>query len=247
MNRFFLPENLIKHGEVNFPEEIAHQILRVLRLKSGDMVYVLDNQGAIHNVLLQVDAGVGKVSGTVVHTDSVKTEPGIFLTLYFGLTTREKTEFILQKGTEIGISAFAPVISTRTLVQSDELSAKRRTRWEKIICEAAEQSYRGRLPILNVPMNFEDGIADAINQHDLALIAWEGADSDRNSMKKIVFHDGLTRIALFVGPEGGFSEEEIALASAKACQVVLLGKRILRMETAAILLPGLVLFALGEM
>jgi 16S rRNA (uracil1498-N3)-methyltransferase len=96
-------------------------------------------------------------------------------------------------------------------------------------------------------MGFEDGIADAINQHDLALIAWEGADSNQNSLKKMVSQDGLTRIALFVGPEGGFSEKEIALASAKACQVVLLGKRILRMETAAILLPGLVLFALGEM
>lgn len=131
MNRFFLPENLIKHGEVNFPEEIAHQILRVLRLKSGDSVHVLDNQGFIYNVLLQVDTAMGRVSGTVVERTPVKTEPRVFLTLYFGLTTREKTEFILQKGTEIGISAFAPVISMRTLVQSDELSAKRRTRWEK--------------------------------------------------------------------------------------------------------------------
>ena len=146
MNRFFLPENLIKHGEVNFPEEIAHQILRVLRLKSGDSVHVLDNQGFIYNVLLQVDTAMGRVSGTVVERTPVKTEPRVFLALYFGLTTREKTEFILQKGTEIGISAFAPVISMRTLVQSDELSAKRRTRWEKSFAKRLSNPTVGDCP-----------------------------------------------------------------------------------------------------
>jgi 16S rRNA (uracil1498-N3)-methyltransferase len=247
MNRFFLTKDLINNDEVHFPADVTHQILRVLRLKSDDIVHVLDNQGFIYRVILQIDAEKGRVLGTVVERTPVKTEPGVFITLYFGLTTREKTELILQKGTEIGVSAFTPVVSTRTLVQSDELTAKRRTRWESIIREAAEQSHRGRLPVLNAPQHYEVAIADAKEQHELVLIAWEGADPEQESLQKILDQAELTKIALFVGPEGGFSEEEIALARAKGCQVVSLGKRILRMETAAILLPSSVLFALGEM
>ncbi len=125
-------------------------------------------------------------------------------------------------------------------------NAKRQARWEKIIREAAEQSHRGRLPVLHAPQNFLVGLTDVANENRFSLIAWEGIEPSENGLKKILSSYSGSSIALFVGPEGGFSLEEINQAKIAGCQVISLGRRILRMETAAIIFPALVLFALNE-
>jgi 16S rRNA (uracil1498-N3)-methyltransferase len=163
------------------------------------------------------------------------------------MTSRDKFEWILQKGTEIGISEFSPFISFRTLVQSADLSEKKMARWERIIQEAAEQSHRGRLPKLNQPQEFEACLNSSAAITSLSLIAWE--EEGANQVKVAQSLEGFdgSSIALYVGPEGGFSEEEIHLAKESGCRVVTLGDRILRMETAAIVFPAVVLHDLGEL
>jgi len=151
MNRFFLKADQFSGKEVFFPPELAHQILHVLRLGEGDRVVVLDNQGQVHRVALHVPPGGRHVTGTIRETEPVTTEPGVHVSLCFGLSTRDKVEGILQKGTEIGVSAFYPFVSSRTRVQSTGLTVKKFARWVRIIREAAEQSHRGRLPVLNQP------------------------------------------------------------------------------------------------
>ncbi|HAF48903.1 MAG TPA: hypothetical protein DCL08_06645 [Anaerolineaceae bacterium] len=247
MNRFFLEPYLITDERVNFPEADVHQIISVLRLRSGDIVEVLDNQGCLYRVSLDVDVDKRSVTGQLMTKESVSTEPAVQITLCFGMTSRDKVEWILQKGTEIGVSDFSPFISSRTLVQSADLSDKKMARWERIIQEAAEQSHRGRLPKLNQPQEFESCLNSCVGLNNLSLIAWEDDDSDQMNINQSLLGFDGNSIALYVGPEGGFSTEEIHLAKESGCRVVTLGDRILRMETAAIVFPAVVLHDLGEL
>jgi len=241
MNRFFLSTDRISNGNVLFPPDIAHQIRHVLRLEGGDNVAVLDNQGHLLIVSLQIPPDSDQVVGEIVSIEDVDTEPQTQVSLYFGLTSREKVEFILQKGTEIGVASFTPFISSRTLVQSTILSDKKKARWERIIREAAEQSHRGLLPILHSPGGYGECLEQAKRDHPLCMIAWEEEVAERATLIQAAQSHAGSSIALFVGPEGGFSEPEINAARAVDCQVVSLGKRIMRMETAAIIFPALVL------
>jgi len=246
MNRFFLNPDQIKTNEVIFPPDIAHQIRHVLRMKDGERAAVLDNHGHIFIVAVKLYPDHDRVSGEILSIRDVETEPETRVSLCFGLTGREKTEWILQKGTEVGVSSFYPFVSSRTLVQSISLSAKKQARWEKIIREAAEQSNRGHLPILHPPAYFE-ACLDLVEQaHQLCLIAWEKAEAGHVDLDSLVRQFTGGSIALFIGPEGGFSEDEIESADALGYQAVSLGKRILRMETAAIIFPAVVLHAIGE-
>lgn len=247
MNRFFLSPANIKDQVVHFPGDIARQIRHVLRLGPGDVVEVLDNSGQVYRVRLELDPDGSQVTGRVQDSYEAETEPGYPLILYFGLTGREKVEWILQKGTEIGITTFQPFISSRTLVQSPEVSPKKQDRWERIIREAAEQSHRGRLPELKAPSAFTDCVLVAQEANGLNLLAWEAADPATQPMPQALKSYSGGAIGLFVGPEGGFSTAEVDLARSNGCQVVSLGSRILRMETAALVFPALVLYGLGAL
>ena len=128
MNRFFLSENCIQGKKVCFPPDINHQIFHVLRLRVGDTVQVLDNRGLLHQVALVMDNEGDSLAGVIVQTDRENTEPRVEISLCFGMTSRDKVELILQKSTEIGVSAFYPFVSSRTLVQSTEFSLQRKRR-----------------------------------------------------------------------------------------------------------------------
>lgn len=247
MHRFFLSPELISENEVGFPDDLAHQIVNVLRLREGDEVAVLDDRGNIYQVSLFFGPGKDQVGGQIIKRQPTGSEPEIKVSLFFGLSNRDKVEWILQKGTEIGISAFFPFVSSRTLVQSNTLSSKRVDRWERIIREAAEQSHRGRLPMLVNPRQYDQCLIGAVDNHDLGLIAWEEAEHSRTSLKSLIRNFEGKSIALFIGPEGGFSEKEVEEAIQKGIKCISLGKRILRMETAAIVFPALVLHELGAL
>lgn len=242
MNRFFIQPEEIKGKIVHFPQDLSHQIIHVLRLKEGDPVVVLDNSGTMYDVKIELDTPEKLVVGRIVGKSPAPGEPKVTIELCVGLSQRDKFEWILQKGTEVGVSIFTPFTSSRTLVQSGELKAKRRDRWESIIREAAEQSGRGNLPRLNEPVALDELLQDKVSGQTLSLFAWEGAGLENSSLAEHLIDFTGDRIRLFVGPEGGFSEEEVEAALAGGCQLVSLGSRILRMETAAILFPGLVVY-----
>ncbi len=168
-----------------------------------------------------------------------QTEPSVSLTLFISLTQREKFEWVLQKCTEIGVGSFVPFISNRSLVQDTRLSTEKIGRWKRIIQEAAEQSGRGILPQLAPVTRFEPAVDSGAN-FSVCLTAWE---FERNFR----LQDGLrglargSRVALMIGPEGGFSEEEISLATDRGWQPITLGPRVLRMETAALVASALIM------
>jgi 16S rRNA (uracil1498-N3)-methyltransferase len=165
--------------------------------------------------------------------------------LFQSLLIREKFEWVLQKATEIGVAQIVPVLTARGLVRTKQIEENKLDRWRRIVTEAAEQSHRGRIPRLEPVVLFGDVFARFVG-FDRFLIA---APSETVSLRETL--RGMGRrdpsIALLIGPEGGFTDEELALARDKGAMAVGLGPRILRTETAAIVACALILYELGEM
>jgi len=248
MHRFFIPPTCIEAAAVIFPMEVCRQMSSVLHLRQGEHVIVLDNTGREYEVELEIVAPRA-TQGRILESRRAPGEPRTRLTLYLGLTQREKFEWMLQKCTEVGAAAFVPVISSRGLVQSAEDSRTRFERWQRILREAAEQSGRGRLPELAAPLRWEEALRHFKAQSQPGLIAWE--DEKKHRFGAALAGLGLpagggAALALFIGPEGGYSPEEIAQAGAAGLAAVSLGKRILRMETAAVVAAALVFHELED-
>lgn len=240
MHRFFLPPSAFQADSVVFPSETARQISRVLRLQPGQEVVTLDGSGMEFTTRLE-EVSPEVASGTVTARVVCSAEPELDLFVYLGLTQREKMEWILQKCTEVGAVSLVPVITSRSLAQDPAEVEHKRQRWENILREAAEQCGRGRIPTLKPCLRFPQALAQA-GQHENAMFCWEGEHA--LALSKAV--TGRKNIAVFIGPEGGFSAEEAAAAQAAGWQPVTMGKRILRMETAAVVACALVLEKVGE-
>jgi 16S rRNA (uracil1498-N3)-methyltransferase len=250
MNRFFLPTDCINAGEVRFPENISHQISQVLRLKTGEEIVVLDNSGFEYRVeIVQVSAHA--VTGKITARQPALAEPAGRVTLYLSLTQREKFEWMLQKCTEAGAAAFVPVISSRGLVQTEQDASSKLERWRRIICEAAEQSGRGLLPTLSHAIKFGQAL-QTVDPDQLVLFLWEKEKSlsIREAINTYLQHSTTNtdrKAAIFIGPEGGYSDQEADLARRSGSVLVTMGKRILRMETAALVATALTLYEFGDM
>ncbi len=245
-HRFFVPPDAIAGDRVTFGPETAHQLRNVLRLRPGAQVTALDGTGTEYVVTLTaLERDVA--AGRIIAQQLARTEPRVSLTLYLCWIKGERFEWVLQKGTELGVSRFVPVLSERTVLRDPRRLTSKRPRWERIIREAAEQSARGRLPLLSDVLSFPEACREGLQGHDLVLLPWERAEGE--PILDIVRHwpSPLEKIALVVGPEGGFSPAEAAEAEAQGVRVVTMGPRILRAETAGVVAVALALSELGEM
>lgn len=238
MQHFFVLPEEIQGDRVHFSMTTSWQIARVLRLKAGEKVLVLDNSGfELHTELLVVheSESVGRITQRLI----CESEPKTRLLMILSLSQREKFEWMLQKCTEVGAAAFLPIITSRSLIQKTSDAEAKYPRWKMILKEAAEQSERGKLPELLAPTLFEECIQKIPQEYSLCLIPWE-EERDR-SLKMVLGEKTGEKIAVMIGPEGGFSQFEVELAVRAGFEAVTLGKRILRMETAAVVAAALVL------
>ena len=204
---------------------------------------MLDDLGNAFEVQLESPAAK-ECQGKVIRQFPAENEPKTKLVLLVCLTQREKFEWILQKGTELGVSAFMPVVSSRTLIQKIEEGSEKTARWQRILKEAAEQCERGRVPKLLPPMHLKNALLREPAQLNLVL----NVDEARLGLKQALNQaPNASSIQLLIGPEGGFSSEEITLAQKAGYTSVTLGPRILRMETAAVVAAAVVMTERGEL
>ncbi len=158
------------------------------------------------------------------------------LELAFSLTKREKITWILQKGTELGVTRFRPYVAARSLDRTLQPEPSRMLRWQAIIREAAEQSRRERLAEIEPPSTFAD-MLKVVPQNGLKLIAWEEANPKEQLSANFLSQisaEPVRLVSALIGPEGGFSPEEVALAESFGFIQFSLGRRTLRMETACL-------------
>jgi len=243
MHRFFLPADWLSEDTVAITGKLVHQLRHVLRLGAGDHITVLNNSGWEYEVELQ-KVGSSKVEGRVIGKSPAVKEPRTKITLYQALLKGSNFEFVLQKCTEIGVAGFVPVICERCV--AGEPDGKRLSRWKNIITEAAEQSRRGKLPILHDPVNFTQACRSASG---ISLLPWEGEKAQSIGDVLRVYHqtEKIPKFSIFIGPEGGFSSHEVDIAQSSGVEPVSLGPRILRAETAGLVTAAVILYEFGEM
>jgi 16S rRNA (uracil1498-N3)-methyltransferase len=246
--RFFISADQIHGQRLMLKGNQARQIYSVLRMRETERITVLDNRGWQYDVRLD-KVSSNLVMGELLTRQDAVGEPRIELTLFQALLKKDNFEWVLQKGTELGVTRFVPLITQRCVVRQKTIKTTKLQRWQRIISEAAEQSGRGRLPELAAPVFLTEALENT-DKFDQAFIPWEEEQevSLFNALRKGASElPSSLRIAIFIGPEGGFDEEEIAAAQRTGVRPVTLGPRILRAETAAIVAATLALSAAGEL
>ncbi|HZG81286.1 MAG TPA: 16S rRNA (uracil(1498)-N(3))-methyltransferase [Brevibacillus sp.] len=231
MQRYFVEPDLFSENEITIVGDDVHHIVNVMRAKEGDEIYVSDGEGHSAKAELVV-LSAKEVKARVLELLDERSELPIRITIGQGLPKGEKMEWILQKGTELGAYSFFPFSSERTIVKLDaKKEAKKLERWRKIVKEAAEQSHRTVLPQLLPPSSFREVLKTA-GEYTRCAIAYEkeGTTTLHQVFGELNAEDTLL---VLIGPEGGFSPEEVALAEANGFLPISLGSRILRTETAS--------------
>jgi 16S rRNA (uracil1498-N3)-methyltransferase len=246
MYRFFVPAAWLAQEEVAITGPLVHRLRNVLRLGLGDHVILLDNSGWEHETEITY-VSTQRIEGRVVHKSLATAEPRTKITLYQALLKLSKFEWVLQKCTELGIVGFVPMITERCVIGSlEDISKTKTERWWRILMEAAEQSRRGRLPTLRPAVMFHTACEDA-TRGGLTLLPWE-EEKERSLRSALQATERPPfSINLFVGPEGGFTAQELAQAQSYGALPITLGPRILRAETAGLVAAAVILHELGDL
>jgi len=224
MHRFYLPADTFSGDYVSSSDKgLILQITKVLLAKEGDRFWLFDGLG--YEYLGQIiELSNSRVRFLLIDKKQSTHEPASQITLYQSLLKSDKLEWVMQKAAELGVKEIVPVISSRSIVR--QITSVKLERYQEILKEATEQCGGAIMPKLSLAIDFREAIKLAAKADGLKFIAWE-----KETSRPI---ETAEKINIFIGPEGGFSEEEIDLAKNNGIEPVTLGKRILRAETAAI-------------
>ena len=249
MSKFFVKEEQISNNRIKIIGEDVNHISNVLRMKKNDELQIC-NQATGENYLSKIIS----ISKTVVECEiegkiDKTTESNVDITLFQGIPKFEKMELIIQKNTEVGIKNIVPVMMERTVVKlDDKLANKKLERWQKIAEIAAKQSMRDIIPSIENIIKTKD---IDVTEFDAFLVAYE--NENHNMLKSELFKlreknekNKKYNIAVLIGPEGGISEREIEMLQAQKAKFISLGKRILRTETAGLVMVGNIMYELEE-
>lgn len=243
MYQFFVePERIGAEQAVITGADVNH-IRNVLRMKPGEAVRVSDGNGSCYDGVIETllsDEVVVRLSGEKIES----TELPVETVLFQGLPKSDKMELIIQKNTELGVSAIVPVATSRAVVKLDEKKADSKVkRWNGIAEAAAKQSKRTLIPEVRSVVSFKQALLEA-SAFDVKLMPYENAEGMAFTRKCIGEIKPGAKVAIFIGPEGGFSEEEVAAASEAGFVPITLGRRILRTETAGMSVMSMLTYAL---
>lgn len=245
MRRFYVPPGTVAGDQVRLEGPLARRLARVLRLRPGDVVVLFDGSGREHLVRLS-ELSEAAACGRVVESRPGLAEPAVEVILYQSPVKGERFEWVLEKGTELGVARFVPLVLERAVVRPSPRGA-RAARWERIVIEAAEQCGRAILPEVSPPQTLAEALASAPG---LRILPYEGEGGLglRGVLREKAREPaagGRRIVSLLIGPEGGFEAEEVRLAREVGVHVVSLGARILRSETAGIVAAAAVLYEFG--
>jgi 16S rRNA (uracil1498-N3)-methyltransferase len=207
-------------------------MVKVMRLGPGDAVSLFDDDGWEHEGVFKSHDG-RRAEVTILSSYRPERESAVEITLAQALGKGDKMDLIVEKAVELGVSSIVPFVSEHTVPRlTGEKAIHRRARWQKIALSASKQCGRTRVPEIHQLTSFSDLVRDP-PAVDLKVFFWEGESSCGMGQLKTE-RDRITSLVLAVGPEGGFSDQEIALALRHGFRSAHLGKRILRTETAAL-------------
>ncbi len=248
MRRFFVdPENISGSAAVLTGPE-AHHIAKVLRLSTGTKVILFDGSGSYYEALLTRISPAGvetKIVSIIPYIETAEdSQPALHLGM--GLVKGKKMDFIIQKITELGVAGLHPFHSRYCAVRDHKKD--RLSRWHKIALEACKQCNRPRPPVISPVKNFKELLAASETEnHDLKLFFWENKEGQKSVQEIFAPMEKIDSVMTIIGPEGGFSTEEVQLAVDAGYEPVTMGSRILRSETAAVAAVAILQHELGNL
>lgn len=246
MHKFFVPAENFTDGEAVITGDDVKHIYKVLRLSKGDKVSInnLKGQEFIGEI---IDADKDKVIVGLLKLQETNSESGIDIHLYQGMPKAAKMDGIVQKGTELGINKIIPLWTKRVIIRREEASPNKIERWKKIALEACKQCKRSRIPLIEEGIDLSE-LKHRLKDYDLIIVPYENSEEygikavkDKNKDKEI------KKIAIIIGPEGGFEEDEIDKLKALGGEIITLGSRILRTETAGIITSAIIQYEFGDL
>lgn len=227
MPRFYLEAKLSPGKTLELPSGVVRHV-NVLRLREGEEIVLFNGNGKSYPAVLQT-LSKRSVQALVTHEEAADNESPLDITLIQAVSSGERMDFTLQKSVELGVKRIIPVLSARSIVKLDgERAEKRVARWQEIVVSACEQSGRNIVPEVSPLVGLKE-MLQCLPESDVKLLL--GLNRAR-SLKDVATQPD--KIVFMVGPEGGWTTEEEALAFEAGFQSVLLGKRVLRTETAAL-------------
>jgi len=226
--RVHVPPPLVQGSKVTLPDSVAYHLTKVLRMRAGALVIVFDGIGNEHYAeILALDSK--QVTIRIEEAIRGDTESPLQITLVQGVSRAERMDWTLQKATELGVHAIAPVITSRSVVRLDDRQAnKKLEHWQAIVVSACEQSGRRVIPTVHTPVRLHDYFAKS-NADNLRLVLDPNATITLTNQPR-----PLKDVELLIGPEGGLDDDELQRAVATGFTPVRLGPRILRTETASV-------------
>ena len=245
MYKFFVNEEQIKENEIVILGEDVNHIKNVLRLETEKEIVVCSKEMSKSFL-----CSIKEINSEYVECEIKKeliesTETNTYIHIFQGLPKSDKLEWIIEKCTEIGAKEITPVIMRRTIVKLDEKDkVKKLERWQKIAEVAAKQSQRDTVLKVNSIINFQN-VFEKIKDYDIVLVAYENEKENtlKNALKNLTNKENK-HIAVMIGPEGGIDQQEIEMCKTNRIQPITLGKRILRTETAPLVVVSNILYEL---
>ena len=233
MSRFYVQKENVKGKEILIEGEEAHHILDVMRLEEGDGVVVFDGTGKEYiGVIREARKKQKRLLVMVKGVREKSPEALPEVTLAQALPKKGKMDYIAEKATELGVSEILPVVAARSIVRPDEKSkVKKADRWRKIVLEASKQCGRTSIPRVDEVIAFND-VRGMLSSYDMVLMACFSEEAV--PMKKAISGAKPGKILVLVGPEGGFTPEEIELAKGENTKYISLGERVLKSDTAGL-------------
>lgn len=248
MHHFFVDEAQIHidEKEILITGSDVNHIKNVLRMKQNEQLLISDGKGNDYMAVIKEYTEDNEVVATITDEEFEGTELPSKIYLFQGLPKNDKMELIIQKSVELGVHEIIPMATKRAVVKLDKKKETAKlNRWNNIAESAAKQSRRSIIPIVNKVMSFKEAINYA-KTLDINLIPYENY-KDMSCTKSII--DSIKSgqgIGIFIGPEGGFDEDEVNMAVDAGIQRISLGKRILRTETAGMMILSVLMYQLEE-
>ena len=242
MYRFYHSNSLDLNQIIILDEFASHHALRVMRVRVNDPLILFNGDGLDYKG--QVN-GINKktISVEILSKEKNSNESPISINLFQSISSNEKMDMVIQKATELGVSSIQPIFSSRSTIKlSFDRTKKRLIHWRQVSISACEQSGRSKIPIIKSPIGFDQITEEIKITNSLNLVLHPDSLEQSNNLPQKYSGD----INIFIGPEGGFSQDEVLLLKKQNCINMQLGPRILRTETAPLAIIAILQYKYGD-
>jgi 16S rRNA (uracil1498-N3)-methyltransferase len=241
MHRFYHSNPLDLNQIIILDEFSSHHALRVMRVKVDDFLILFNGDGFEYRGRVS-DINKKTINVEILSKEKNNSESPININLFQSISSNEKMDMVIQKATELGVSSIQPIFTSRSTIKlSLDRTKKRLIHWKQVSISACEQSGRSKIPTIKSPIGF-DQISEGIKTNSLNLLLHPDNLEESSNLPNEYSGD----INIFIGPEGGFSQDEVLLLKKQNCINIKLGPRILRTETAPLAIIAILQYKYGD-